>query len=141
MNEIRFDIQHSEFGNLVVPIIDGKSLISILKEVELPFAKSEGSPSIAGAYDGVPKDIVKLPSEHLLGKPKRRYSYEGKSSVLECNCGESGCWSFITKVEVDEKKVRWSNFEQIHRPNWKYEAIGEFIFDRQQYEQALSKII
>jgi hypothetical protein len=35
MNQIRFDIQHSEFGNLVIPVIDSKSLISILKEFEL----------------------------------------------------------------------------------------------------------
>lgn len=141
MNEIRFDIQHSEFGNLVVPFINGKSLISILKEIELPFAKKEGTPRIAGAYNGISKDVVKLPSQHLFGEPKQLYSYDGKSSVLECECGEPGCWSFITKIVVDEKRICWSSFEQIHRPTWKYDSISEFTFDRKQYEQALSKII
>ena len=141
MNEIRFNIQHGEFGNLVVPLIDGKSLITILKETELPFAKKEGNPKIAGAYNGIPKGVVKLPSQHLLGEPEQLYSYDGKSSVLECECGEPGCWSFITKIAVDEKRISWSNFEQIHRPNWKYDLIGEFTFDKKRYEQALNKII
>ena len=36
MNEITFDIRHTEFGEVVVPEIDGRSLISIIRDVEMP---------------------------------------------------------------------------------------------------------
>ncbi len=50
-------------------IINGRDLIEILREIELPFATGEGHPSIAGAYAGLPKELIFLPSRHLLGEP------------------------------------------------------------------------
>lgn len=72
MNEIRFDVQHSEYGNFVVPVIDGKSLISILKEFEMLLAKKEDSQRIAGAYDGIPISTVRPPSKYLYGEESGR---------------------------------------------------------------------
>lgn len=139
MNRISFDIQASEFGDVVVPQIDGLSLISILRDVELPFAKKEGSPSIAGGYDGIPKNLALFPSRHLLGEPNDLYLYrDGKVAVLECECGCPGCWSFVIKIQLNENKVQWGEFEQIHRQQWKYDSLGIFTFDRKQYEAALN---
>jgi hypothetical protein len=67
LNELRFDIQHSEFGNLVVPLIDSKSLVSILRKIELPFAKQEGHPELVGGYDGIPISFIECVSDYYLG--------------------------------------------------------------------------
>jgi hypothetical protein len=138
MNEVKFDIQNSEDGNLVVPLIDGKSLISILKDVELPFAKKEGSPKIAGSYDGLFISGVRPPSEYFYGKETTRL--DGKTQILICSCLIAGCWDFICKIDVTSKKVIWKNFEQVHRKNWNYEGLGIFEFDRKQYENALKEL-
>jgi hypothetical protein len=136
---MKFNILNGECGDVAMPIINDLSLISILKEVELPFAKKEGSPRIAGTYDGLPNSIVFLPSKHFLGEPKAMYFYDGKTSILECECGCEGCWPFLVKIEVDENNVRWSGFEQPHRAEWKYDALGEFVFVRKEYELALAR--
>jgi hypothetical protein len=138
MNEIRFDIQHSEFGNLVVPVIDGKSLISILRVIELPFAKKEGSPTIAGAYSGIAISLGRPPSRHYYGEETDRD--DGKTELLFCECLCDGCWDFVAGIEVTNKKVIWKDFEQIHRKNWKYDELGVFLFDRKQYEDALNQL-
>jgi len=138
MNEIRFDIQHSDYGNIVVPVIDGKSLISILKEFELPLAKKEGSPSISGAYDGIPISILRPPSKYLYGEEPERLSK--KIPILICTCLNGGCWDFVAEIETTEKEIIWKNFEQIHRKNWNYDELGIFSFDRKQFENALSEL-
>lgn len=42
---------------------------------------------------------------------------------------------------VSEDTVVWSDFEQHHRKNWRYDSFGPFVFDRGQYEAALSEIV
>lgn len=139
MNEIRFDIQHSEYGNLVVPMIDGESLISMLKEIELPLAKKEGSSKIAGAYDGLPISLVRPPSEYYNGKEKSQ-RLDGKIPLLVCDCLCAGCWDFVAEIEMNDAKIIWRNFEQIHRKNWNYDELGIIAFDRKQFEVALKEL-
>lgn len=138
MNEIRFDVQHSEYGNLVVPVIDGKSLISILKEFELPLAKKEGSPSIAGAYDGIPISMVRSPSKYYYGEDSHRT--DKKTTILICTCLNGGCWDFVAEIKTTEKEIVWKNFEQVHRRNWNYDELGILSFDRKQFENALKEL-
>ena len=138
MNEIRFDIQHSEFGNLVVPIIDDKSLISILKDIELSFAKKEGSSKIAGGYAGLPISLVRSPSVYFYGGETQRT--DGKTVLLICECLCGGCWDFVAEIEVKERKIIWKNFEQIHRRNWSYTELGIFEFDKEQFVNALKEL-
>ncbi len=140
METIRFDIKHGDFGDCVEPVINGQSLISILKEVELPQALVEGIPSIAGGYCGVPKSVVKPPSQHLLGNAKKRFTFVGKTTLLDCQCGESGCWPFVVNIKFDEKTVRWENFEQVHRKDWKYDDLEPFVFSRDEYEKEMAAI-
>lgn len=138
MNEIRFDIHHSEYGNIVVPVIDGKSLITILKKIELPLAKKEGSPSIAGAYDGIPISTVRPPSKYFYGEESERLNK--KIPILICTCLNGGCWDFVAEIESIDKKIVWKNFEQIHRRNWNYEQLGRFEFNKEQFELALEEL-
>lgn len=139
MNEIRFDIQDSEYGNIVVPIIDGKSLISILKEFELPIAKKEGSKSIAGSYSGLFISLVRPPSRYLYGEESTRL--DKKTPILICTCLNGGCWDLVANIESTNKEIIWKDFEQIHRKNWNYDELGIFSFDIKQYENALKELV
>jgi hypothetical protein len=127
--------------------INGRDLVDLVRAVENPFAYKEGSPSIAGAYAGLPPEDVAPPSLHFLGQPSVRiYSLGSKIQVLGCECGEPGCWPLVCQVEADRTRVRWSSFEQPHRsgkgkhPAWHYENLGPFEFERGQYETALAEL-
>jgi hypothetical protein len=127
-----------------VILVNGRDLVDILHEYELPMAVREGSPSIAGGYMGLPPEYVLPPSKHFLGEPDRdMYDIHGKVQVLECECGEPGCWPFLVKITVGEDRVTWSDFEQPHRREdhpgggWSYSGLGPFTFDREQYLRAL----
>jgi hypothetical protein len=126
-------------------IINGRDFIETLRDIEMPFATREGHPRIAGAYSGLPAHRVFSPSRHFLGEPEPIYSDdEGRTFVLECECGEPGCWPLAVRIEMREREVVWSDFQQPHRHSeskageWRYDALPSFTFDRQLYEQALS---
>ena len=138
MNEITFDIRHTEFGEVVVPEIDGRSLISIIRDVEMPFAKCESHPDIAGAYIGIPKNIAAPPSEHLVGKSTVEYRWSDKTILLVCKCGEPGCWPLEVRITVTPNSVEWGDFEQPHRQEWRYEQ--RFVFDKDQYDKAIAAL-
>lgn len=49
MDTIRFDIVKNAFGGFdAVPMINDRSLIEILKDVEMPLAEQENTPELAG---------------------------------------------------------------------------------------------
>jgi len=152
MDKFELSISQVDFDGKKVAVVDiyinGRNLIDIAKEVEIPFAKAEGHPDIAGGYMGLPPEGVFYPSKHLLGEPNRRFGYTDKTTVLVCgSCGEGGCWPLEVKITVSEDKVVWSDFGQPHRgpysksSHWKYDNLGPFIFDRKQYESELRKKI
>jgi hypothetical protein len=125
-------------------VINGHDLVDSVRAVELPFATREGAAMIAGGYSGLSSDVVFLPSRHFLGEPK----YEGEGGrviVLGCGgCGEVCCWPLAVRMKFREHEVMWSDFYQEFRGpghssgEWRYDGFGPFIFDRRQYEGALS---
>ncbi len=125
-------------------LVNGRSLIDILREVELPFATREGHPEIAGSYEGVPAEIAFYPSRHLLDEPKPfLQGGEGRTIILECaECGEPGCWPFELRIRLDDQTVTWWDYLQPYRKGaWTYEALPEFVFDRRGYETELGWFI
>lgn len=139
MNKIRFEVNHGEYGKAITPIIDEKSLISILKEIKLPFAKKEGSPTIAGQYGGlfISKSVSLF--DYFLGKTNTKEN-NYKTLVLLCDCSFEGCWDFLVKIIVHKTTIKWSDFEQIQRENWDYSKLGVFSFNRKQYENSLKDL-
>lgn len=127
-----------------VILVNGRDLIDIVREYELPMAAREGHPDIAGSYMGLPPSDVLPPSRHFLGEPNwEMNSVNGKVQVLECECGLPGCWPLLVKITMGEDSVIWSDFEQPHRgqdhPNgeWSYAGLGPYTFARGQYLEAL----
>jgi hypothetical protein len=128
--------------------INGRDLVEILTDIEMPCAVAEGSPTIAGGYLGLPPQDVVPPSRHFLGDPKWGvYKDIDLVSVLECSdCRMPGCWPFMVKITLEEDRVVWSDFRQPHQgPSnkasyWTYKEMKPFIFDRGQYMSALEKL-
>jgi hypothetical protein len=138
-NILSIDIDRSEGSEFAIIKIDGRELIEIVKEVELPMAKAAGEASLAGEYSYLPLHLVKTPSNLLLGGdlPLYRAMGDGKRSILECTCGCEGCWPLRAKITAERDLVKWGEFEQPHRKNWIYPDSFEFIFSLDQLEQAL----
>lgn len=111
--------------------IDGRDLVDLAREVEAPWAAADGQPEIAGGYSGLwPSAWRDLPGQDGTGGP----------AVLACECGDVGCWPLHVRITVSEATVTWSEFAQPCRPQWRYDALGPFVFDRATYERALHAV-
>lgn len=123
-------------------VVNGRDLADIVGEIEGPFVEREGSaPSIAGSYAGYTNaQLDDTISRHFLGSENSHLHCgpEGKTALLDCGCGCSGCWTLMARVTATEKTVTWSQFEQVHR-DWRYDDFS-LMFDRWQYEAALAKV-
>lgn len=137
--------------------VNGVGLIDLVRELELPYAFREYDADIAagataeelgprgalaGQYSYPSSSDIFLPSRNLLGEP---YPHgfgtapddplNRKSLLLECECGNSGCWFLLATITVTDDTVVWSDFCQFHR-DWKYD-LGPLVFDRASYETQL----
>ena len=111
MNKIEFIVEKDETYPISIDIvIDNKLLSEIMKEYEYPMAKKEGSPSIAGDYNAIP--LPENYKEYYLGNDTP------KTMVLGCDCGIASCWPLMLKIESQDEKIIWKDFEQVHRNNW-----------------------
>jgi hypothetical protein len=120
-------------------LVDGLDLIDLVRAIEAPLAEAEGSPSIAGGYEGLPWSEVVHSSSVLLGGPNRYVGAADVVSLLTCSgCGEYGCWPLIADLQITAEIVKWSSFRQPHRPSWRYDLLGPFTFDAAAYRAVLS---
>ncbi|QIN82350.1 hypothetical protein GBA63_06555 [Rubrobacter tropicus] len=141
MDTIRFEVDRTDtpaWGPIdtVDIFVNGRSLLDLVREVELPFATRDGRPDRAGSYVGLPAEAIFMPSRRLLGVPDDRYDdWEGRISVL--GCGVVGCWPLHARITVQDDAVVWDDFEQPHRRRWRHDRLGPFVFEREEYEAAL----
>ncbi|MBA2693030.1 MAG: hypothetical protein H0U65_11135 [Rubrobacter sp.] len=134
-------------------LVNGVDFLSLVREVERPFAAEEGLPFLAGSYTGLPPEAVFLPSRRLLGEPDGLYDdEEEKICLLGCGCGVIGCWPLMARIAVEGETVVWSDFEQPHRADdtlhsserrigvWRYNGFGPFVFEKSRYVAELGKL-
>jgi hypothetical protein len=140
--------------------VNGRGLIDLVREVELPHARREYDKRVAagdapdelgprgwflaGDYLYLNAGSIFLPSKNLLGEP---YDHgfvtepddprNRKSLLLQCTCGVTECWFLLATITVTERTVSWSDFCQFHR-RWSYD-LGPFVFDRRSYEGQLTR--
>lgn len=138
---VEFRLEREELGAGTFPVINlvvnGARLQEIVRRVELPFAKAEGKPDLAGRYAGLAVRGPGLPARHFLGKPVETWFGDGDTILLGCVCGDPGCWPLTARVEVSDSTVVWSGFRTGHRA-WDISSIGAFTFDRHTYDAALA---
>ena len=105
--------------------------------MEQPYADAEGNPELTGGYLGlVQVGWLRWPAKHYLGEPKDTWFDDGDTTLLDCVCGESGCWPLTADIDVGDDLVIWHHSRNGHR-EWDLSALGPFTFDRGQYEDAL----
>jgi len=143
MDRIVFTDTGEEIGVRIS--INGRDMIDLVREVELPFATREGRPQLAGAYAYFGPVATFLPSRHFLGEPTYDWSDgQGRCYLLSCTCGWPDCWPLSARIELREHEVIWSDFRQPHRGpqcergEWRYDGLGPFAFDRELYEHSLA---
>ena len=146
-DHIDFQVTNSlvEDYKIVDVYINGARFISLVHNIEYPYALLEANEGMAGAYEGIPVIFALPPAQHFFGQPVKDYSYPvGKTALLEyAHSGIPGDWTLIARIEVEDKTVVWAAFEQIQRSGkgrqyWDYRDLDKFIFERDQYTAALN---
>ena len=120
-------------------LIDGQSLIDIVRHAETSMAVAEGAPNMAGAYGW---SSISLGAVDDL---RSSVATEKKTVlVLDCTCGFPGCWPLRSRLTFTPRQVVWSHFEQRYRSagsvhHWSYDHLCSFVFERVAYERTLSQ--
>ena len=122
----------------LVPFVDGSSLVDLVGA----FETAQGFEP-AGGYGGLVPAYFRFGDlyDYYRGIEKRQWPGMGRLSLLACECGEMGCWPLNASVTLTVQSVTWSNFVQPHRRAWSYAGFGPFVFDRRQYEAAVSTCV
>lgn len=116
-----------------VPIVNGSDLRELVRPIEL----RQGAGKLAASYGGLRRSVHWPLKKHYLGKHD---TARGRTAVLGCSCGISGCWPFYVQVSIGAEDVRWGDFRLPFR-EWSYEALGEFRFERWRYEAELDRVV
>ncbi len=124
-------------------LINGRPLIDMVRDYELPYARECGQESIAGGYMPIYADYLL----GLLTDQKKSEEYDGEIPVLICECGCEGCWDFLMTVIEEESAIVWKNFHNPHRSSttsaggyWNYSNFPSFRFNRQEYLKAILQL-
>jgi hypothetical protein len=123
--------------------VNGVELPDLVREAELPSARSDEEEEMAGNYIGLVAGYMRidLAGQFLGGQGTPMFEDDGEqTALLGCGCGEVGCSPLMARITVTDETVTWEDFEQPTRPDWNYEGFGPFRFDRAQYERALMAI-
>lgn len=121
--------------NVVEILIDGKDILDIIHEIEVPYMKEEGM-ELEDAYGHLPPP--KLYSYLSEAMTPESFSYTYGAYICCCgDCGETGCWSVTIRVKEEDGYIIWYDFEHEHR-DWKYDL--QFRFEKEQYLAAMNDL-
>ena len=122
--------ENEEGEDRVTTLINGRDLIAMLREVELPFATADGQPSVAGSYGGLTPLEWDWIGDMIEGKPSPSELADGSIAVLACECGVTQCWPLLARIEVAGERVEMGGFFQPYRRDWRHDGLGPFVFSR-----------
>ncbi len=139
---IGLDYSEQEYACAMI-LINGRPLIDIVREYELPYARKYGQENIAGGYMPICADYLL----DLLTDKKKSEEYDRETPVLICQCGCEGCWDLLMTVVQEGAFVEWTNFHNPHRSSptsaggyWNYNDFPSFRFDKQEYQTAIARL-
>jgi hypothetical protein len=141
-NVLSFDVSRRDEDGVTVitPRVDGIMLTALAEQFEC----SHGLTDPAGGYGGLIPEFFRYGplDRYFLGKSETPYfaSTPGRIFVLGCQCGEVGCWPLTCLVNARDSEITWQSFEQPHRPARDYSSFGPFVFELEQYEEALRSL-
>jgi hypothetical protein len=140
MDRLRLDVRTESEGGpaetLVYFFINEQPLQELATVAELPYAMAEGKRELAGSYGPMTRENFR---DHtgLLGQPECSWFNDGDTVLMGCTCGEWGCWPLTVQIEIGPEAVTWHRLRTGHR-TWDLNTLGPFVFDRAEYEAAVS---
>jgi hypothetical protein len=140
VSEILFAVEPwAPTGTLLTPFIDGRSFVELVTEYE----ESHGWED-AGIHEGLVlgrEQLQDLPRYLLDGQSLEQFAPTG-TVLLGCTCGIIDDGPFYGTLLVTDDQVTWVEFKNpmaVGRGlGWDYSDLGPFVFDRAQYEQAIT---
>jgi hypothetical protein len=119
-------------------VVNGRDLLTVVKELEAPCAEADGATELAGSYHYL--SGYTFPSGLFEGRPADPdLRAEGQVALMGCDCGEVGCWPFLVSITKRSGEVRWSGFRQPFRPRWDYDRLGMLRFDAAAYDAEIAR--
>ena len=137
LRSLSVDVLRSDDGRdpRVAIHVDGRSLIDLVRDAELPQAASEGVSALAGNY-GWPRLTTRL-AKWLSGRgPAHRRDMD---VLLNCDCGFAECWPLSMQVCHNARVVTWHAFAQGRRQGrWNYSMLAPLRFPRAAYDAQIA---
>jgi hypothetical protein len=124
---------------VVTPHVDRISLASLVEAYERANNYADGR-----CYGGLRPEWYKYGplNDYFTGNVSSdHWSKKSGIYLLGCQCGEVGCWPLIASVRRAGDTFQWEQFRQPFRLQRDYSGFGPFIFDRTQYEDAVSDLV
>ena len=141
MSEIRFTVEPwAPTGILLTPFVDGRSFVELVTEYEESYGWED-----AGIHEGLVlgrEQFQDLPQYLLHGQSLELFGDHG-TVLLGCTCGNIDDGPFFGKVLLADNQVTWLAFKNpmAEGLDWDYSGLGPFVFDRGQYERAITDAI
>jgi hypothetical protein len=137
--QVSFRVQSFEGALSITPVIDGTPLPEIVAAFE-----HEQHFEPAGGYSGLIPEWFKYGplDKYFLGdfENDSYFARMNRVYLLGCQCGEVGCWPLIARIRTEGDSVVWDSFEQPHRRDRDYSGFGPFVFDAEQYREAIADL-
>ena len=121
----------------VAVAINGEPLLELIRRREQSFAAKDGQASIAGSYAYL--SLIDFEELFLRAALEADLAQDQRDVVLlGCPCGIWNCWYLALRVKFEADAVRFSDFTNPRRKDWRYGL--EFKFDRVSFVTEISKI-
>ena len=131
-----YEIEGESFTEVVVAI-NGEPLLELIKRRYQSFAAKDGQASIAGSYAYL--SLIDFEELFLRAALEADLAQDERDVVLlGCPCGIWDCWYLALKIKFEANAVKFSDFTNPRRKDWRYGL--EFKFDRVNFVREISKI-
>ena len=125
----------------VCAAVNGRDLIALVRDVELPFASADGQPDVAGSYGWLTTYEWNRIAELIEGKSSGARMADGSVALLACQCGVTDCWPLYASVDVADDRVTIGDFLQPYRKNWRHDGFGPFVFSKAQLLDEIRSVV
>ncbi|WP_307760990.1 hypothetical protein [uncultured Phascolarctobacterium sp.] len=142
MNTLSFRLDRFEFGADSKPsfvtriFIDGKDFLDMIVDYEKEFLAIGNEKGAEGGF--VPIYISELYNN--LTKHCYNPVFDWEANIFGCVCGVTECEPFTIRVDEGRRVVVWYDFSRAFRGDWTYRNLGPYVFEKEQYDDAIARL-